>query len=123
MGLDTVTFGKSCYSTLAALPFLFDVEVYRELESMDAANEARPERVVSTLKPGRKANGTFSILCSSNEPVKQFVQLYRQSSLCRRKKHCGTKLHSQVSALCATLNGFQPEKVMVEVLRTEYPVL
>ena len=34
-----------------------------------------------------KARGTFTTLHSSNELAKQFVQLYRQGSLCWLRKH------------------------------------
>ena len=47
-----------------------------------------------TGKPPRKANGASTALRSSKEMIKQFVQPYRKSSLCCRKKHCDTPLCS-----------------------------
>ena len=42
--------------------------------------------ICCTLKPLAKANGTFATLCLSEELVKQFVELTRQSSLSWQKK-------------------------------------
>ena len=49
-----------------------------------------------TLKPYCKASRAFTTLHSSNELVKEFVQLYRQSSLCWEMKHGDTIWHGIV---------------------------
>ena len=48
-----------------------------------------------TMKSPTMANGAFISLHLSDELVKQFVQLYRQSSLCWRKKRGDTMFCSR----------------------------
>ena len=80
-----------CWKNFATVPlqelsFFLDAEVYPVLQVVGMANVTQPEDGVSTLKPQRNINGVFTTLHSSKKLVKLIVQIYRQSSLCRKKR-------------------------------------
>ena len=59
-------------------------------------------------KPQRIGDKVLTTLCSNKELRKQFVQLYRQDSFCRGKKHGDKTFWSQINILHVTTNGLQP---------------